>query len=281
MASAFAAFDDAIPPGGIAATDIDNLNTFAKTKGFDLVAELGKVYENNDSAALSRVFKFSAEFSAFDVNAQTYGKIIFNSLMNLGEAWGSEPYLRVLLAQSPAVQQRIRDFLLYQEVVAFPGKERKQLEKEAKERSPQIYSNDYKFGQGNALFLFLPNSMISFSSIDNYIVYQEKVSVSEEFKSARAVQCNERVCYVLFTLENGNDYKQRLAALRIDNKLYTIVDDIVVGGRGTRSVDSISIVNDKVVLGIKKFGDNDPICCPSIPSSATFIIKENMLIPKK
>ena len=151
----FAATDYSKPFGDITDTRIDEFRIYAKTKGLDVIAEMEDVYEKNELAALGRVFQFSTNMSDFDMNAQTYGQIIFNSLFNLGEAWNcrnNDPclYFSVLSAQSPQVQQRIRDFLYYA-FTFVPPEEKDLAEKEAR-KSTIIFPSGYVFGKGDPIF---------------------------------------------------------------------------------------------------------------------------------
>src|SRR5436305_13386132 len=76
--------DDGMPFGQIGDSDVDRLAEFAKKTGFDLNAEMERVY-NKDEEALGRLFKFSLVFKTLDANARTYGQIIYSAFLNLGE----------------------------------------------------------------------------------------------------------------------------------------------------------------------------------------------------
>src|SRR3982751_932823 len=121
-ATAFAAerppgpIPDGMPFGRIEDTDIDRLQDFAVKHGFDLKAEMERVYSHDrkpDEDALGRVFVFSRQFDSLDQNARTYGQIIYSSLLNIGEVIGVPAYAKVIDRQPADVQQRIRDFLFY------------------------------------------------------------------------------------------------------------------------------------------------------------------------
>jgi hypothetical protein len=142
--------DDGMPFGKITEADTDHLMKFAQTQGFDLSAELQKAYAK-DTNALGRVFGFSLSFKTLDQNARTYGQVIYSSLLNLGEAIGPEQYSAVVLAQRPAVQQRVRDFL-YFPVTRAPKNERAHVDKEVREDFPRLFPKDYQFGQDDPLF---------------------------------------------------------------------------------------------------------------------------------
>lgn len=146
----FQVADEGMPFGKIEDTDTDRLIKFAREQGFDLSAELQKAYAK-DMNALGRVFGFSLRFKTLDQNARTYGQVIYSSLLNLGEAIGPEQYSAVVLAQSPEVQQRIRDFL-YFPVMRAPKNERAQVDKEVRESFPRLFPKDYQFGKDDPLF---------------------------------------------------------------------------------------------------------------------------------
>jgi hypothetical protein len=142
--------DDGMPFGKITDTDTDHLMEFARAQGFYLSAELQKVYAK-DTNALGRVFGFSLSFKTLDQNARTYGQVVYSSLLNLGESIGPEQYSAVVLAQSPEVQQRIRDFL-YFPMTRVPKNERAQVDKEVREDFPRLFPKDYQFGHDDSLF---------------------------------------------------------------------------------------------------------------------------------
>jgi hypothetical protein len=142
--------DDGMPFGKITDSDTDHLMQFAKEKGFDLSAELQKAYAK-DTNALARIFGFSMTFESLDQNARTYGQVIYSSFLNLGETMGPEQYSSVVVAQSPEVQQRIKDFLYFPTTLA-PKKERAQVDKEVREDFPKLFPKDYKFGHDDPLF---------------------------------------------------------------------------------------------------------------------------------
>ena len=151
-----------MPFGKITDNDVAQLMQFAKEKGFDLNSELEKAYaDNTDTNALARVFRFSLTFKSLDQNARTYGQVIYSSLLNLGETMGVDRYSSVVVAQSPAVQQRVRDFLYFptaralKEARVLKKEPAAQLDKEVKEVRadfPKLFPNDYQFGHDDPLF---------------------------------------------------------------------------------------------------------------------------------
>ena len=142
--------DEGMPFGEITDSDIDHLVEFARECGFDFNSEIQKAYAE-DTNALARVFAFTLSFKSLDQNARTYGQVIYSSLLNLGETIGPDQYSAVVVAQSPEVQQRIRDFL-YFPVTLVPPKERAQVDKEVREDFPTLFPKDYQFGRDDSLF---------------------------------------------------------------------------------------------------------------------------------
>lgn len=144
--------DDDMPFGKITDGDTEQLMQFAKERGFDLSSDLQKAYaKDTDTNALARVFGFSLTFKSLDKNARTYGQVIYSSLLNLGETMGVEQYSSVIVAQSPKVRQRIRDFL-YFPTIRTPEKERTQVDKEVRADFPNLFPKDYQFGHDDPLF---------------------------------------------------------------------------------------------------------------------------------
>ena len=141
---------DGMPFGRVDAADVDRLNEFALKRGFDLKAELARVYsgKKTDEAALGRVFTFARQFNALDKNARTYGQIIFSSLLNIGEAIGVQRYTRIIDHQPPDVQQRIRDFLYYPDWHTHRNESRQFYEK----AYPGLYPKSYHFGRDDPIF---------------------------------------------------------------------------------------------------------------------------------
>ena len=95
--------------------------------------------------ALARLFKFSLAFKTLDANARTYGQIIYSSLLNLGEGVGVDAYVKVLDRQSPAVQQRVRDFLYYP-MLRVPKEHRREVEQENSRMYPTLFPKGFQFG---------------------------------------------------------------------------------------------------------------------------------------
>src|SRR5688572_2702564 len=105
---------DGMPFGRIGQADVDRLQEFGLKRGFDLKAEMARVYSPDnklDEEALRRVFIFSRQFNTLDQNARAYGQIIYSSLLRIGEVVGVPRYVKIIDRQPPDFQQRIRDFL--------------------------------------------------------------------------------------------------------------------------------------------------------------------------
>lgn len=133
------------PYGEVNKADVDALAAYAKTKGFDFWGDVyEKAYGRNDAKALGRFFQFSLQLTSYDQNARTYAQVLYSSFLNLGDSWGRDRYSKVLLAQSPKVQQRIRDLLCYPDPV--------ETLREFGEELPEMFPKAYKFGRGDDLF---------------------------------------------------------------------------------------------------------------------------------
>jgi hypothetical protein len=141
---------DGMPFGRIEDSDVDRLQDFAVKHGFDLKAEMERVYRSNgtDEDALGRVFMFSRQFSALDKNARTYGQIIYSSLLNIGEHIGVPAYVKIIDRQPPDVQQRIRDFLYYPEWHT----QHKRNSGEYENTYPGLFPKSYQFGHDDPNF---------------------------------------------------------------------------------------------------------------------------------
>ncbi len=114
------------------------------------MGDMQRAYQR-DEAALARVFAFSLTFTRLDRDARTYGQIIYSSFLNLGEVFGVERYSRLVAAQPPAVQQRVRDFLYYDATLA-PEAKRKAVEASARKAAPVLFPDTYVFGSDYTLF---------------------------------------------------------------------------------------------------------------------------------
>jgi hypothetical protein len=144
---------DGQPFGRIEQADADRLQEFALKRGFDLNAEMARVYSPDnklDEEALGRVFVFSRQFNSLDQNARTYGQIIYSSLLRIGEVVGVPRYVKIIDRQPPDVQQRVRDFLFY----PFTRHPKFRSEEEALKEIGDIglFPKHYQFGRGDPIF---------------------------------------------------------------------------------------------------------------------------------
>ncbi len=149
LARAEGGANDGMPFGHIEDADIDRLQDFAVKHGFDLKAEMERVYNQNktDQDALARVFVFSRQFNALDKNARTYGQIVYSALLNLGEV--ADAYFKVLDRQPPDVQQRIRDFLYY----SYRKIPKEHLKEAEQDRVYQmLFPKGFQFGHNDPIF---------------------------------------------------------------------------------------------------------------------------------
>ena len=101
---------------------------------------------------LGGFFRFSLKFQSFDQNARTYGQLVFNSFLNLGEAYGVKPYAAVLDRQPADVQQRVRDFLFYPASV-LPAEERDEEKAILAQSYSALFPRQFQFAHGDSLFV--------------------------------------------------------------------------------------------------------------------------------
>jgi hypothetical protein len=144
-----------MPFGPVSDADLDHLQEFAETTGFDLKGEISRVYGRDkkiDEEALGRVFKFSLSLKTFDQNARAYGHIIFISLDRIGEPFGVDYYVKILERQPANVQQRIRDFLFYP-YSTLPTQDRAEAQDGLHKAYPTLFREDFKFAFGDSLFV--------------------------------------------------------------------------------------------------------------------------------
>ncbi|PYJ10585.1 MAG: hypothetical protein DMF06_05875 [Verrucomicrobia bacterium] len=138
------------PFGPTSEVDVDQLMKFGKARGFDLEPEMQRIYKK-DEDALGRLFALSLKFKKFDRKARTYGQIMYTCWLKFGEAYGVEPYLKVLDRQSDDVQQRVRDFLYYP-LLRMPKEKRKENVEEMRKMYPRLFPTDFKFGRNDPIF---------------------------------------------------------------------------------------------------------------------------------
>jgi hypothetical protein len=134
--------------------ELDHLFAFAKKSHFDFRTDFDRAQDGDKDAAkesLGRMFRLSVVFHRLDNDARTYGQIIWNSLLNLGETWGVEEYSKVIDKQAPDVQQRVRDFLYYPMTLA-PKEQREETVSWARRAYPTLFPANFQFGNHDPLF---------------------------------------------------------------------------------------------------------------------------------
>ena len=145
---------DGMPFGRIEDADFDRLHEFALKRGFNLKAEMARVYGQKkvDGDALGRVFLFSRHFKTLDKSARTYGQIVYSSLLNVGEQIGVPAYVKIINRQPPDVQQRIRDFLFYPVTGSEPKPRWEDALSESREMYPGLFPKGFQFGHDDPIF---------------------------------------------------------------------------------------------------------------------------------
>jgi hypothetical protein len=139
---------DGMPFGRVDDADLDRLQDFALKRGFDLKAEMARVYEKKtDKDALARVFIFSRQFNQLDLNARAYGQIVYSALLNLSEV--TDAYFKVLDQQPADIQQRIRDFLYYP-YLKIPKEHRNEAEQDRVYQ--MLFPKGFQFGRNDPIF---------------------------------------------------------------------------------------------------------------------------------
>lgn len=150
------------PFGPLNDADFVHLAALARTSGFDLNHDLACVYQDGqpvDAVALARVFRVSLCLRTMDSDARTYGQIIYNSLLNIGEVIGVTAYIEILDDQSADVQQRVRDILYYSMIVRVPKEHRKEAEEQTRKLYPTLFPDGFQFGFGDPLFAHTTSSV--------------------------------------------------------------------------------------------------------------------------
>ncbi len=148
---------DGHPFGRVEDGDVKRLVKYAQAEGFDLSAEMERAY-GADASALGRFFAFSTKFDTLDDNARCYGQVIWSSLLNMGEVYGVEAYADVIAKESPAVQQRVRDFLYYP-ILTNPEKERWLVEVITRADYPSLFPRSYVYGREDPMFAKIGKSL--------------------------------------------------------------------------------------------------------------------------
>lgn len=146
---------DGMPFGRIGHADVDRLQAFALTRGFDFQAQMARVYSPDhklDEAALGRVFVFSRQFTKLDQNSRTYGQVIYSSLLRIGEQIGVSAYAKIIDRQPLDVQQRVRDFLFYPVTRSAPKSRWEEALRESREIYPGPFPKGFQFAHDDPIF---------------------------------------------------------------------------------------------------------------------------------
>jgi len=146
---------DGQPFGSIGPPDVDRLQKFALTRGFNLKTEMARVYSPNnklDEEALGRVLVFSRQFNTLDRNARAYGQIIYSSFLRIGEVAGVPQYVKIIDRQRPDVQQRVRDFLFYPFTRHPKFRSEEEALKQIRNIYPGVFPKHFQFGRGDPIF---------------------------------------------------------------------------------------------------------------------------------
>jgi len=88
---------------------------------------------------------------------------------------------------------------------------------------------------------------------------------------------NNSTYYLAVFEPSWKDEAQETTAETIDK--YRLVGYLPVGGDGWRSVDFADVVfeKDQITIKTEEYADNDAMCCPSKPGTATFKLENNRL----
>ena len=121
----------------------------AKVQGVDLESLYASA-SGGSTKSLSAIFDYCEKVQELDTIGRTYGRLLFNSFLNLAEDNGLAFYASALNSRSAAIKQRVRDFILLP-VAAMPAEARTREIIEAKSDYPEVFPAEYKFGDGNDL----------------------------------------------------------------------------------------------------------------------------------
>jgi len=131
--------------------EIENLQDFAKSNGFDLLAFFENTPEEDDSGAWSKFFALSMKLGIFDRRAELLGYYIHASFWYYISSCGLDKYAALINSQEPAVKQRIRDFIFY-EAAGAPKEIRERMENDFRVNAAAIFPKEYIFGNDDKLF---------------------------------------------------------------------------------------------------------------------------------
>jgi len=130
------------------------LQKLAISQGVDLDA-FWKELPENDQRGWGEVFKLSMQFCHFDRAAEVYGYQLFTAFVYFIDSAGEEKFAKLVNAQTPAVRQRVRDFLYYE---AFNSEAEviKNNERQLRTKLRLIFPVGYVFAADDPLFKRLP-----------------------------------------------------------------------------------------------------------------------------
>lgn len=119
------------------------------------------------------------------------------------------------------------------------------------------------------------------SIINRITAGDESATEYSEARTTHFIDINgdgEEDVIALFTMEGfggGNNYSFYMVALINRHGKFKELDTIQVGGKGQRGIDfsNVYLKEGQIVLGTQEYGENDPMCCPSIDGSARFSVQ--------
>jgi hypothetical protein len=159
--------------GDLDAEQARDLHAFARSKKVDLGETIEPICAGSTNA-LAQVLQFSSNFTSLDGKARAYQKFLFGVYRTLQNMGANGRFVRVLAAQEPEVQQRVRDFVFDSLVHDRPGsrgsyreswsvdgaipdipaplKGRFWTEAEIRQDFKGVFPPDYQFGHDNPIF---------------------------------------------------------------------------------------------------------------------------------
>lgn len=114
--------------------------------------------------------------------------------------------------------------------------------------------SDISYPRGGSVARQLSDYRPVFERLEEFVRYRENRSRSREVPQGSVVVRDGEICYLLFTLQAGNDYRQYLAALQLVERGYKLLDEIMVGGKGKREVAGMRVTAGKVILSTWEYG---------------------------
>jgi hypothetical protein len=119
------------------------------------------------------------------------------------------------------------------------------------------------------------------SMIDTYIARQAERLRGEEYREARKLASGDLTgdgiaeTAVLYTIEGqggSNTYVQYLAVFAPGKGRLVALTNTPVGGKSSRSVESLAIDKNTIQLATLSYGPQDPSCCPSRKGTTRFVL---------